>query len=216
MKKYNLFGYSGHSYVIADTILMSGGIINGYYGMEKPVNPYSIKYLGNENQTNEKDFDRECLYFPSVGDGTVRRKMVEFIEIQNLKQTVLQHPSAIVSPLAILENSVFIGAGAIVNTKSIIKKGTIINTRAIIEHECLIGEFCHIAPGTVLTGNVSVDDFTFIGANSVIIPGKKIGKNVIVGAGSVVLNDIPDNEVWVGNPARKIRMNDRHEISHEK
>ncbi len=42
-----------------------------------------------------------------------------------------------------------------------------------------------------------------IGANSTILPGVVIGRNAIVGAGSVVTKDIPDNTVWVGNPAKQ-------------
>ena len=41
-----------------------------------------------------------------------------------------------------------------------------------------------------------------IGAGSTILPGITIGKNVVIGAGSVVTKDVPDEEVWVGNPAR--------------
>lgn len=44
-----------------------------------------------------------------------------------------------------------------------------------------------------------------IGANSTILAGHTIGENAMVGAGSVVTHDIPDNEVWVGNPARFLR-----------
>lgn len=44
-----------------------------------------------------------------------------------------------------------------------------------------------------------------IGANATILPGLTIGKNAMIGAGSVVLKDIPENTVWVGNPARQIR-----------
>ena len=45
----------------------------------------------------------------------------------------------------------------------------------------------------------------FIGAGAIVIPGKKIGAWSIVGAGAVVINDIPDGVVVVGNPARIIR-----------
>ena len=44
-----------------------------------------------------------------------------------------------------------------------------------------------------------------IGANSTILGGLTIGENSLVGAGSVVTKDVPSNELWVGNPARKIR-----------
>jgi acetyltransferase-like isoleucine patch superfamily enzyme len=44
-----------------------------------------------------------------------------------------------------------------------------------------------------------------IGAASVILGGITIGENAMIGAGSVVTKDIPDNELWVGNPARFVR-----------
>nr|WP_250349320.1 DapH/DapD/GlmU-related protein [Flavobacterium anhuiense] len=49
-------------------------------------------------------------------------------------------------------------------------------------------------------------EFSQIGANSTILPKVKIGKNVIVGAGSVVTKDIPDNCLVVGVPARIIKF----------
>ncbi|HXS55469.1 MAG TPA: acyltransferase [Hanamia sp.] len=46
-----------------------------------------------------------------------------------------------------------------------------------------------------------------IGANATILPGITIGENAIIGAGSVVIKDIPANTTWVGNPARQIKKN---------
>ena len=44
-----------------------------------------------------------------------------------------------------------------------------------------------------------------IGANATILPGITIGENAMIGAGSVVLKDVPANTIWVGNPARQIK-----------
>ena len=49
-----------------------------------------------------------------------------------------------------------------------------------------------------------IGDNVFIGINSIILMGSKIGNNVVIGAGAVVSGEIPDNEVWGGNPARFI------------
>lgn len=53
-------------------------------------------------------------------------------------------------------------------------------------------------------GLVTIGNDTFIGQNSTILPNVKIGKNCIIGAGSVVTKDIPDDTVYAGNPAQLI------------
>lgn len=60
---------------------------------------------------------------------------------------------------------------------------------------------------------ISVDDNVWIGAGAHILPGVTIGNNTVIGAGSVVVKDIPDNVVAAGNPCRVIRYitdNDEH------
>lgn len=55
------------------------------------------------------------------------------------------------------------------------------------------------------TKSVIIEDFAFIGADSIILKGSTIGKYSIIGAGSVVSGYVPSGEIWAGNPARFIR-----------
>lgn len=83
-----------------------------------------------------------------------------------------------------------------------------------------IGNGVHITLGVVIlthyldtrfegttwrTGHVYIDDGAFVGANTIICKEVRVGKNSIVASGSVVTKDIPDNEIWGGNPARFIK-----------
>lgn len=87
-----------------------------------------------------------------------------------------------------------------------------------------IGERCVITTGVLILthyqnsktgkwfrGDVSIGNNVFIGAKTIIAKSVTIGNNVLVGAGSVVTKDIPDNEVWAGNPARFIRKREPEE-----
>jgi acetyltransferase-like isoleucine patch superfamily enzyme len=58
---------------------------------------------------------------------------------------------------------------------------------------------------SIKTAPILIDDNVFIGAHSTILKGVTIGKNSIIGACSVVTKNIPENEVWAGNPAKFIR-----------
>lgn len=55
---------------------------------------------------------------------------------------------------------------------------------------------------------IVIGDGTFIAAGAIILKGSCIGKNCVVGAGSVVSGNIPDNQIWAGNPAKLIRNNE--------
>lgn len=58
---------------------------------------------------------------------------------------------------------------------------------------------------------VIIKENVWIGAGAVILPGVTIGKNAVVGAGSVVTKDVPENTVVVGNPARVLREIGEHD-----
>ena len=54
------------------------------------------------------------------------------------------------------------------------------------------------------TAPIHICEGAFIGACSIILKGITIGKHAVIGAGSVVTPDVPENEIWAGNPAKKI------------
>jgi acetyltransferase-like isoleucine patch superfamily enzyme len=60
------------------------------------------------------------------------------------------------------------------------------------------GKECRTAP-------VIIGDDVFIGTNSIVLKGVTIGERSVVGAGSVVVCDVPSDEIWAGNPAKFIK-----------
>lgn len=69
----------------------------------------------------------------------------------------------------------------------------------------IITHFKNSDDGTYSRGQIHIGANTYLGCNTVVCQAVNIGKDVIVGAGSIVTKDIPDGEVWAGNPARFIK-----------
>jgi UDP-perosamine 4-acetyltransferase len=140
---------------------------------------------------------------PAVGSHEVRRQWCEELGEQFALVAVV-HPTAFVSPTAEIGPGAFVGPLALVHTLARIGKGAIVNSGAIVEHDVVVGDWAHIAPGAVLCGGVSVGAGALVGAGARAIPLARIGIDAVVGAGSVVLKEVPDGEKWAGVPARRL------------
>jgi len=90
-----------------------------------------------------------------------------------------------------------------------IGNGCYIMNKTHIAHDCELGDFVIMAPFACLGGVVKVSDRANLGMGAIIHPRKKIGKLCMVGAGCVVIKDVPDYRKVVGVPAKDIGWNMR-------
>ena len=73
----------------------------------------------------------------------------------------------------------------------------------------------HKKTGYIKVGKIEIGNNVFISKNCVVLPGNRIGNNVVVGAGVIVAKDIPDNVVVVGNPWKVLCTYDEFLKKHE-
>ncbi len=144
-------------------------------------------------------------FLVAIGDGSSRRRVAERWEAAGHRLVRVLHPLAHVGSTAEVAEGAVVMAGAIVQAGARIGRGAIVNTGASVDHDCRVGDFAHIAPGAHLAGGVEVGAGAWIGIGATAIEGIIIGPRAVVGAGSVVVDDLPADVVAYGNPCRVVR-----------
>ena len=125
-------------------------------------------------------------------------------------------PGAVIREQVTIGKNAVIMMGAIINIGAVIGEGTMIDMGAVLGGRATVGSHCHVGAGAVLAGVIEpasatpviVEDDVLIGANAVVIEGVHIGRGAVVAAGAIVTQDVPENAVVAGCPARVIKMKD--------
>ena len=112
------------------------------------------------------------------------------------------HPSAIVHPSASLGPGTVVFAGVVVQPDSRIGAHAILNTASSVDHDCTLGNFVHLGPGTRLCGGVRIREGALLGVGAKVAPNVGVGAWSTVGAGAVCVSDVPSDTTVVGVPAR--------------
>jgi len=135
-----------------------------------------------------------------------------------------------IEPGALIRDRVSIGKGAVIMMGAVINigaeigEGTMIDMNAVVGARGTIGKNVHLGAGAVIAGvleppsksPVIIEDDVMIGANVVILEGVKVGKGSVIAAGSVVIEDVPENSVAAGSPAKVIKTKDAKTIDKTK
>jgi len=134
-----------------------------------------------------------------------RKELIRQVHDIPLTPVSIIHPSAIISKSAKIGRGCLIAPGVIIGPGVDIGDHTILNSAVTIDHDTVIQENVIMGSGVHLPGYVKVLSHTFIGVGSCCVNGVTIGHNCLIGAGSVVTKDVPDNVIAAGVPAKEIR-----------
>jgi len=208
--KVLILGGGGHAQVIADALLCMVersekidivGYLDDNLNLEgRVLRGGSI--IGRLNELNQIEHDAVVI---AIGHNSTRMNIFNKLQDRGASFITVIHPSAVIAHDVTIGKGTVIFAGTVINTGSVIGSNVIINTGATVDHHANIGAHAHIAPGVHLGGTVTVGEGAFLGIGSNVLPNLTIGNWSTIGAGAVVVNDIPATVTAVGIPARVIK-----------
>ena len=143
-----------------------------------------------------------CIIQPGTvigADGFAYERLEDTLELQRFPHiggVVLGNNVEICSNCSIARGSL---------SDTIIGEGTKLDALVHIAHNVEIGRHCALTAGTIIGGSTRIGDMCWTGLNSTIKHKVKIGNKVIIGSGASVINDIDDEDIVAGVPAKSIK-----------
>jgi sugar O-acyltransferase (sialic acid O-acetyltransferase NeuD family) len=214
-KKILIFGTGGNCIDILDTI----NEIN--YSKQQQIYK-CIGFLDDDPQKWHKEFYgtkvlgplasaseyKDCFFVNGIGSTSNFWKKEEIIAQAGIcleRFETIIHPTAAVSKMATLGYGTVVFQNVTITSNVTIGHHVMILPNAVISHDDIVGAYTCIAGGVCVSGNVKIGHSCYLGTNCALMSEIKLGDYCLIGMGSVVLTDVPDNSVMVGNPARFLR-----------
>lgn len=167
-----------------------------------PEDQFGIPILKSIDKVKEL-MGNELDFTLGLGDPKSRRKLFELFTSlgANFKSTI--SPYARIGHFDnVMGDGVSIMTGVVITNSIKVGKGTLINLNCTVGHDTIIEDFVEISPGSHVSGNCFIGENSQLGTNCTILPRVKVGRNVRVGAGSVITKDVPDGVTVVGVPGK--------------
>jgi sugar O-acyltransferase (sialic acid O-acetyltransferase NeuD family) len=204
-----ILGAGGHAKVLIDTLLLTPVEIAGIVDPDQKKHGariLGIPVIGSDDVVLKHGPDAITLVngVGSVKQPVLRKQLFDMFKAKGYTFAGVLHPSAVIARDVLLAEGVQVMAGAVIQPGCVIGRNVIINTNASVDHDCAVADHVHIAPGVVLSGGVVVEEGVHIGTGATVLQSIRIGRNSIIGAGAVVLQDVPENALVYGVPGKAV------------
>lgn len=208
-KRILLVGGGGHCKSVLDSLLASQ-VYSDIGLVEKEninVTIRGIKQVGTDAELPSlfaAGWTDAFITVGSIGNTMLRRKLYRKVKELGFSVPNIADRTAIIAADVPFPEGAYIGKLSVINPGTVIGVCSIINTSVIVEHDCTIGDFVHVSPGSVLCGHVTIGDDTHVGAGTIVRQQLTVGKETIIGIGSVITKNIPAHVEAYGNPCRVV------------
>lgn len=185
-------------------------------------NKYELVFI-DDNQTDNLEYEiynfndflnkyegNNLFCSISVSNAKIRKQIFQKLKKNNVKLFSFKSSNVTIAGNVKLDDGFCLSPYVTITSNTLIGKCFHANCYSAVYHDCLIGDFVTFAPSVICCGNVKIENNVFVGAGAIILQGNNkkkivIGKNSIIGAGSVVTKDVPENVTLVGSPAKILK-----------
>ncbi len=199
--KLTIIGASGHGRVVADIAERCG-----YTEIEFLDDNPQVKECGGYPVVGPSSLTQGISndLFVAIGNNTIRARILDDLIANGHSIAILIHPDAVLAKDVEVGVGTVVMAGVVINANVKIGKGCILNTCSSIDHDCLVGDYVHVAVDAHVCGTVKIGADTWIGAGATVINNVDICPGCLIGAGAVVVKNITTKGTYMGIPAKNI------------
>jgi sugar O-acyltransferase (sialic acid O-acetyltransferase NeuD family) len=133
-----------------------------------------------------------------------RRRIIDGLGLRDERFARVIHPTARISPLAIIGRNVLVMAGVVVTSNSVIGDHVVILPNTVIHHDVVVRPWSLIGSNVTIAGSSCVGENCYVGSGSSVMNGVSLGDGALIGLGSNVVRSVPAGARVAGNPAREI------------
>lgn len=150
----------------------------------------------------------EAVYCP-LGNNQLRVRFLEYSRKLGYKTPNFIHPSVIISPNVSIGEGVYVLLGTTIMPHTTIKDYVMISMGVHLAHHCVLDEGVFLSTGCNFGASIHAHKYAYCGISSTIMTGlRELGEDCLIGAGAVVIRDVPDKAVMAGVPAKILKYKD--------
>ena len=168
-----------------------------------------IKVLGNiDFLYHYLENNKDTAVFVPIGNNPVRVKLLTQLNAKGYNTPSFIHKNTIIHNSVVFGKAVYILPASNIMPSTVVGDYVMISMGVNIAHHVTIANGCFFSQGANIGASIAIGDNAYFGIASTVMTGiKSVGSNALIGAGTLIIKDVDDNAVMIGNPGKFLRNN---------